>query len=59
MQMAMYLQQKDVESTVLAWIQAACMCMIDEDCVQAAESSEDKSKAQAVLKEQQDAWEAV
>jgi hypothetical protein len=57
--MAMYLQQKDVESTVLDWTQAECMRMIDEVCVKAGESFNDKSKAQPVLKEHHDAWEAV
>jgi hypothetical protein len=63
--MAMYLQQKDVEATILNWIQAACMFMVDEVCVKEADfftlnpQWRDVSKIQAVLKEKNGEWEAV
>jgi hypothetical protein len=57
--MAMYLQQKDVEEAVLAWIQAACMFMIDEVDEKTADSFADRRKVLAVLKEQETEWEAV
>jgi hypothetical protein len=63
--MAMYLQQKDVEATVLTWIQAVCMLMIDEvgeteaDFFTLNPQWRDVSKVQAVLKETKGEWEAV
>jgi hypothetical protein len=63
--MAMYLQQKDVEATILTWIQAACMFMIDEVCVKEADfftsnpQWRDISMVQAELRERKGEWEAV
>jgi hypothetical protein len=57
--MAMYLQQKDVEATVVSWIQAACMYMIDEAYVQTAVTLKDRGTVEAVLKGQQNEWSMV
>jgi hypothetical protein len=57
--MAMYLQQKDVEATVLPWIQAACILMIGDINVETASSIEDISELLVVLKGQQDEWKTV
>jgi hypothetical protein len=57
--MAMYLQQKDVEATVLAWIQAGCIFIIDEVYEKTADSFEDRKKVLAVLKGQENELKAV
>jgi hypothetical protein len=57
--MAMYLQQKKVEATVLAWIQAACMLISDDIFVDTAESREDMIQVHAALKGHLDEWKPV
>jgi hypothetical protein len=55
----MYLQQKDVESACLAWIQTACMFMIGEVCARTAISLQDERDVIAVLEGQKDEWKPV
>jgi hypothetical protein len=57
--MAMYLQQKDVEATVLVWIQAVCMLISDDVVVEAPNSVEDIRELLDVLKGQRNEWKTV
>jgi hypothetical protein len=57
--MAMFLQQKDVESKCLAWIQTACMFMIGDVSARTADSLQDRRDVLAVLERQKDEWKPV
>jgi hypothetical protein len=57
--MAMFLRQKDIETTVRIWIKDACLLMVDDVTLNAADSSLEFNSERALLKAQRAEWETV
>jgi hypothetical protein len=57
--MAMFLRQKDIETTVRIWIKDACLLMVDDDALNTTDSSLEYDSERALLQAQRAEWETV